>query len=624
MEPKDLNNSNEELKNQTEMADSTTGATEPEVTAEKEVVANVEAEEKSQKEKVDYSAYTEVQLVNALRDILEQADLFKFRSDVEEIRNEFYKKHWANVNEQKKAFMEDGSPEEDFKPEVNPYETDIRNLLQRFRERKAEFTKQLEQEKETNLKLKYEVIDAIKALINGKESINETYQEFRGLQDKWREIGPVPQSNIKDLWDTYHHHVENFYDYVKINRELRDLDLRKNKEAKIKLCERAEELLVEPNILKAFKDLQKFHEQWREIGPVPREDKEELWDRFKAATTVINKKHQDYFENRRDEQQKNLEAKIELCEKAEEIAATDFKEHKEWDERSTELVDFQKLWRTLGFAPKKHNNEVYERFRKACDEFFAKKREFYARAKEELSANLQLKMDLCVQAEAIKESDDWKKTTEELIKIQKRWKEIGPVTRRHSDSIWKRFRGACDYFFDRKKAHFKSNDQRFEENLRSKEELVAEIVAFELTGNDEADIDTLKKFQLKWSSIGHVPFKLKDEIQNKYRDALNAKFDALRIDERNRNLVRFRTKIEGLSESDSGGRKMYHEREKFQSKLKQLENDLVVLDNNIGFFANTKNAESLIADVHRRIERTKEQIETLKEKIRIINRMNEE
>ncbi|MCL3781516.1 DUF349 domain-containing protein [Prolixibacteraceae bacterium JC049] len=618
MEPKDLNNSNEELKNQEEMTDSTAEKIEPEVETSEETV------EETTVEPVDYSEYSEVELVNALREILDKADIFNYRSHVEDIKNEFYKKHWATINDQKKVFLEAGGAEEEFKPETNPYESDIRKSLQKFRTRKAEFTKQLEAEKEDNLKQKYEVIEAIKNLVNGKESINKTFQEFRDLQDKWREIGPVPQAKLKDLWDTYHHHVENFYDFIKINRELRDLDLKRNMEHKIKLCERAEELLVESNVLKAFQTLQKLHEQWREIGPVPREDKDDLWERFKAATSTINKKHQDFFENRKKDQNQNLEAKTELCVKAEEIATCEPKSHKEWDQKAQELVELQQVWRTIGFAPKKFNTEIYTRFRKACDEFFDRKRKFYSKTKEELVNNLQLKLDLCVQAEALKDSEDWKKTTDELIRIQKRWKEIGPVPRRQSDTIWKRFRAACDAFFDRKKEFYKDVDKKYDENLKLKEELIAEIVAFELGEDEKADLEALKEFQRRWSTIGHVPFRQKDAIQNKYRDAINSKFQDLRIDERNRDMERFKSKIEGLSESNSGNRKIDHERDKYMNKLKQLENDLVLLDNNIGFFANTKNAESLIADVHRRIERTKEQIATLKQKIRLIDKLDDE
>ena len=439
------------------------------------------------------------------------------------------------------------------------------------------------------------------------------------MQNEWRDIGLVPQSKMKNLWDLYHFHVENFYDYIKINRELRDLDLRKNLEAKINLCELAEELLVEPSIIKAFNTLQKFHEQWREIGPVPRENKDDIWERFKTVTAKINKKHQEFFETRKDEQKKNLEAKSALCEKVEEINTLELENYKEWDEKSKEIIELQKVWRTIGFAPKKDNNKIYDRFRTACDEFFNKKRDFYSKNKELQQNNLQMKIDLCVQAEALRDSTDWKKTTQDLINIQKQWKEIGPVPRKHSDSVWKRFRAACDFFFDKKSEHFSDVDSEQVDNLKLKEELIAEVTNFKSKGNVDENLKSLKHFQRRWTEIGHVPFKKKDDVQNRFRDAINKLFVQLNIDDDKRNLLKFKSKMASFSESGRGQSKMRMERDKYMNKLKQLENDLVLLDNNVGFFAKSKNAESLIADVKKKIEITKQKIETLKEKIRVID-----
>ena len=331
----------------------------------------VKAEKPEKREPVDYSKHSQVELVNALRDLLEGDNDINIKEEIDTIKAVFYKNLNENIEATKKKFIADGGAEEDFNPEDDPYEKDIKDLLKKYRHIRIEHNKQLESEKEENLQKKYDVIEKIKGLINNEESINKTFNDFRDLQREWREIGLVPQSKMKDLWDTYHFHVENFYDYIKINRELRDLDLKKNLEAKIKLCERAEELLVEePSILKAFNTLQKYHEQWREIGPVPREQKDDIWERFKAATNKINKKHQEFFENRKVEQKKNLEAKTALCEKAEDIIKEEITNHKDWDEKSRELVELQKVWRTIGFAPRKDNNKIYERFRTACDAFF--------------------------------------------------------------------------------------------------------------------------------------------------------------------------------------------------------------------------------------------------------------
>jgi hypothetical protein len=581
-------------------------------------------EENPQKAKLaDYANFSELELINALRTLLASEDFESVREDIDAIKIYFFRLYRANIEVQKTAFAEAGGNMEEFKAEPDPYELDLRNLLKQYQDRRNEHNKRSDEQKEDNLQRKYEIIEEIKALINNKESINKTFHDFRELQNRWREIGSVPQAKLKDLWDTYHHHVENFYDFIKINKELRDLDLKKNLETKMEICEKSEELLVEPSIIKAFNVLQKYHEQWREVGPVPRDKKDELWERFKAATSIINKKHQDYFEGRKSEQKKNLDAKIALCEKVEEIANTDIDIHRDWDERSKELIELQKIWRTIGFAPKKDNNKIYERFRIASDKFFDKKREFYNQNKEEQNSNLQLKTDLCLQAEALKDSTDWKKTADEFIAIQKAWKEIGPVPRKYSDIIWKRFRAACDSFFENKSKHFSSIDGEQLENLRMKKELLEEVKQFSLSGDDGADLDKLKDFQRRFTDIGHVPFKDKDTIQNDFRDVINKHFDALRIDEKRRNLMKFKNKVVNNT-TTRGQNKMRFEREKYMIKLKQMETDLALLDNNIGFFANTKNASALIDDVNQKIASTKEKIEFLKEKIRIMDSMEDD
>lgn len=574
--------------------------------------------------KIDYSAYSEVELINALRNLITESKEEEVKDEIERIKITFYKKHRENAEEEKRKFLEEGGEESEFVPGNLFYEEDLKNLLKDYRQLKNDQVKLMEEEKEQNLRIKYDIIEEIKSLVNRKESINRTFQEFRELQQRWRDTGPVPQAKLKDLWETYHHHVENFYDYIKINKELRDLDLKKNMELKLNLCTKAEELLVEPSIIKSFNVLQKYHEQWREIGPVPREKKDELWERFKAATSKINKKHQEYFEERKDEQKKNLEAKSVLCEKAEEIASMKLETHKDWDDQSRELIELQKVWRTIGFTPRKENNKIYERFRIACDRFFDAKRNFYAQNKEFQSSNLQMKTELCIQAEAMKDSTDWKRTTDEFIRIQKQWKEIGPVPRKQSDAIWKRFRMACDYFFDQKSKHFSVVDHEQDENLDLKRALIDEVKNYQLTRDEETDMDQLREFQRRWSDIGHVPFKDKDAIQNEFRDALNAHFDHLKVDDQKRNLLKFKSKMSNFSVTGRGQNKMRFEREKYVTRLKQMENDLALLNNNIGFFANTKNAESLIDDVNRKIRGTQEKIEILKEKIRIIDEMEDE
>jgi hypothetical protein len=572
----------------------------------------------------DYANLSEVELLGSLRKLLEGNELDYIKDDIDAIKIYFFRHYRANTEVQKAAFAEAGGDLAEFKAEPDPSELEFRNLLKDYQDKRNEHNKRIDETKETNLQKKYEIIEEIKALINNKESINRTFHEFRDLQNRWREIGLVPQAKLKDLWETYHHHVENFYDFIKINKELRDLDLKKNLEIKMEICEKTEELLVEPSIIKAFNILQKYHEQWREVGPVPRDKKDELWERFKATTSIINKKHQDYFEGRKSDQKKNLDAKIALCEKVEEIADAAIENHRDWDDRSRELIELQKVWRTIGFAPKKDNNKIYERFRIASDKFFDNKREFYNQNKEEQTNNLQLKTDLCIQAEALKDSTDWKKTADEFINIQKTWKEIGPVPRKFSDIIWKRFRAACDHFFENKSKHFSSIDSEQGDNLKRKRDLLEEVKRFTLTGDDNADLDKLKEFQCSFTEIGHVPFKDKDAIQNEFRDVINRHFDSLRIDEKRRNLMKFKNKVAGNTSSGKGQNKNRFEREKYMTKLKQMETDLALLDNNIGFFANTKNAEALIGDVNLKIANTKEKIEFLKEKIRIMDSMEDD
>jgi hypothetical protein len=574
-------------------------------------------------ESIDYSTLTREQLVERLTHYLEHKPIQRIRAEVESIKINFYKKHKAEFERKRKEWVDAGGVIEEFEAPEDPMEPQIKELLRQYRDKKSVFNKDIEGQKVYNLEKKQAIIEQIKDLVNRNESVNQTFQEFRELQLRWREIGPVPQANLNDLWETYHHHVQNFYDFVKINKELKDLDLKRNLEEKILLCEKAEELLLEPSILSAFKKLQKLHNQWREIGPVLNENRTEIWERFKEVTTTINKKHQEYFEGLRDDQKSNLEAKKALCESAEELSAKVIKSAKEWNKYSKEMVELQKVWKSIGFAPKKDNNKIYERFRNACDTFFNSKREYYQDAREDQLNNLQLKTDLCIQAEALKESNEWKKATEELINLQKRWKEIGSVPRKQSDEIWKRFRAACDFFFARKSKHFATVDSKYETNLKAKEDLIAEIIAFKVTDNVEANLKTLKDFQRRWAEIGFVPLKKKDELQQRYREAINKHFEGLKIDNSKKNILKFKTKIDTIQGNPRMENKLRFERDKLFNQLKQLEGDIVLWENNIGFFAKSKNAEQLIKDVEKKIEKARADAKVIEEKIRMIDSMEQ-
>jgi hypothetical protein len=591
--------------------------------SDEQATKKVEAaeEEEAVPAQEDYSHLDRENLVAKFRQLLKEQPISDLKPAVDALRKVFDKASEEIENKAKAAFVASGEPEELFVHQPDNLQKEFSALLFEYRSKRDSERQSQEHEKEKNLAAKYEVIEGIKDLLNRQESLNETFQEFRDLQQRWRDIGSVPQGKLHDLWETFHLHVENFYNYIKINNELRDLDLKKNYEEKVALCEKAEELLLEESPVKAFKALQKLHDQWREVGPVPREKKEELWERFKAATGKINQRQQEHFESLKNQLKKNLEAKIELCEKAEALLAEELHSPKEWEEKSKQLIDLQQIWKTIGFAPKKDNNLVYERFRKACDGFFNSKREFFKSYKDEQQNNLQLKTELCIQAEGMKESNDWKKTTDEYIRIQKKWKEIGPVPRKQSDIVWKRFREACDYFFNRKKDFFSHIDEEQDKNLEAKEALIAELTAFEIKEDNEKNFEILQDFQRRWSDIGFVPLKEKERINQEFRNLINQKFDHLNLDEVNKNLQKFRNKLENWKAENQFAEKIGQERNRIMLKLKQLENDLVVWENNIGFFAKSKNSDALVRDFQHKIENGKRNMELLNKKLDLIDEM---
>jgi hypothetical protein len=554
-----------------------------------------------------------------LKELNNSSRVDDIKSDAENIKNSFYTLHQQDQEAAKQKFLEGGGEEANYKPETDSVEAEFKNEFAKHQQLKADYNNKLNELKTSNLKEKYAVVEEIEGLINNQESINKTFQEFRDLQKRFREIGIVQQSELKPLWDRYNYAVEKFYDYIKINKELRDLDFKKNMESKMKLCEQAEALLLEKNVVNAFKQLQVFHDQWREIGPVPKENRTELWERFKEATSKINKKHHEFFETLKKEQKSNLEKKTVLCEKAEEIADSKIESQKDWETKSKELIDLQNVWKTIGFAPKKHNNKIYHRFREACDKFFDKKREYYSNNKEEQNNNLQIKTELCLQAESLKDSTDWKNTTEEFIQLQKKWKEIGPVPRKVSDEIWKRFRTACDFFFDNKSNYFNNIDSEYEKNLDKKKEIIAEIKAYKLVDNVKENLAKLNNFQREWADIGFVPFKEKEKIQEEYREALNVHFDSLDLDEEHKRSIKFRSRLENIASKPRPIQKLRQEREKFVNKLKQLESDIALWENNIGFFAKSDSASDMIKDFQNKIEEGRDRLTVLEEKIKLID-----
>ena len=581
--------------------------------AEEEGEADAEALQAAASDR--FVSKSKQELLELFARMLEEQPVQTLRRDVEALKVAFYKLRRAEVEAARRAFVEAGGKEEEFTPAVDGSEARLKDLIREYRTRRDAFLANLEQEKEENLKVKLGIIEELKALVNSDETLNHTFTRFRELQQRWKETGPVPQQQVKDLWETYNLHVENFYNFIKINKELRDLDLKKNYEQKVALCEQAEALVLEPSIVEAFHKLQKLHDEWRETGPVANEYKEALWERFKEASSRINKQHQEHFEALKAEQVHNLELKEGLCVAAEELVAQPLTTLKEWNRANDRLLEIQKTWKTIGFAPKKDNNRIYERFRAACDRFFESKRQFFAGVKSEMEHNLQLKNEICAQAEALQNSEEWKKTTDELIALQARWKQIGAVSRRHSDAVWKRFRAACDHFFERKAAHFAGVDGEHEENLRRKLALLDEMAAADVKAGG---YEVIKDFQRRWGEIGFVPIKQKDAIQKRYKAAVDALFDALRGSERDRSMNRFREKVSSLK--GAGDRRLRSERERLYNKVRQMEQDIALLENNIGFFTKSKNADALVAEVKAKIERAKAEMAATIEKVRLIDR----
>ena len=569
---------------------------------------------------VNYSEKNLAELVKLLEELVQNEERMKLYKEVEAIKAAFYKRLQkekadaglvsAEVAEPSDEMVEaDVEAAETVEVSDDPFveiERGFKEIYNRYRKERAEYNRQLEQEREQNLAMKEAVIADLKALLEKQEDVNATFPAFREIQNRWRAIGPVPAQNYRNINETYQLYVEQFYDMVKINRELRDLDFKKNLEAKEQLCEQAERQAENPNVVEAFRELQKLHEQWKEYGPVAKEYREQIWERFKAATAVINKKYQAYFEGLKEQQAENLARKTALCEKVEEIAEREVTDSNQWNAFSKEIEEIQKEWRTIGFASRKDNQRIYDRFRAACDKFYARKRDFYNDYKEGINRNLERKIALCEAAEALATSTDWKKATDQFIALQKQWKEIGPVPRKKSDQLWKRFRAACDAFFAERDKHAKPEND-FYGNLKAKQRLIEEIKAYVLT-DEAADADAMKDFQTRWQAIGFVPFKEKDNIAQAYKAALQEKFP---VKERNQRRGR-------------GARPQLSEKDRLIQKYNQLEQDIVTYENNIGFFSMSRNSEPLIRQMQERIAAAKAELKALEQQIRDLEAAEEQ
>ena len=591
---------------------------------EKSVVEEVkeevkEAVEEAKEAVVNFGEKTLAELSGLFQELTESADRMKRSKEAEAIKSAFYKRlsrekaeagEDATVDEPDADTVEEIAPTEPLESApVSPFaaiEAGFKSLYNTYKKERAEYNRQLDAEREANLVKKQAIIEDLKALVDEQGDMKDAFPKFREIQNRWRETGPVPQQNFRDVNDTYQLYVEKFYDLVQINRELRDLDFRKNLEAKTEFCEQAEALAGSEDVVGAFKELQKLHEQWKEYGPVAKEFRDSIWERFRAATAVINKKYQAHFEGLKEQHAANLEAKTALCEKVEAIAAQEITSSNQWNALSKEIEGIQAEWRKIGFATRKDNQKVYDRFRAACDQFFSRKREYYNEFKDSMNDNMAKKLAIIEQAEALKGSTDWKKTSDALIELQRQWKEIGAVPRKKSEQLWKRFRAACDAFFNERDKQGKPEND-FYGNLKAKRALIEEIEAY-VPADAEADAEAARGFAERWSAIGFVPFKEKEAVGAAYKAAMQAKFPEWGRGGRReggRGPVREPRSNRPLTEKD-----------KLTLKYNQLQQDIQTYENNIGFFGLSKGAEQLKAQMQQRIDAAKEDLRKLEAEIR--------
>ena len=567
----------------------------------------------------DFSNCNKLELIEILEETVQDADVVKIKDKVVALKSNFLRICKEERDKEMEQFILDGGDAESYEHVEDPLEIRFKAAFGIFRNNKLKYNEALEEQKVVNLQQKSAILEELKQLINSEETLKKTYDEFRNLQDRWKEIGQVPATEITNLWNNYHFLVEKFYDKVKINRELRDLDLKKNLEAKIELCEKTEELLLEKSVTKAFKLLQKYHDEWKEIGPVPQEKKDEIWERFKNTTDKINQVRREHYSKIQEEQQGNYDAKAAICEKIEELLNDSINSIGAWQKKSNDVNELFKIWKTIGPAQKKLNDEIWARFKGSMDAFFSNKKEFFSRLKEQQLENYNRKLQLCVEAEALADSKEWKKATDRIKKLQEEWKKIGPVPKRHSDKIWKRFRSACDTFFTSKSEHFSGIKGVEEENLRLKRELLERIKAYEIKKERSENMEAIKAFQREWMAIGYVPMKYKDATQDEYRKSIDALFDKMKLNENEISTAQYRNMVEGMKDDPESRDKVRKERNILTNKITKLREEISVLENNIGFFSGSKQSEIMRAEYEKKINRAKNDVKVLEAKLKILN-----
>lgn len=543
--------------------------------------------------------------------ILAEDPLNATKEELDQLKQTFYKLHRAKVESARDAHISAGGTPETFKVDTTE-EEEYKSAMSIIKEKRAEQQREKERIQEENYLRKEALLNRLQAMIENADKEQASYNDFKALQQEWKAIGEVPMGKLSDLWKRYQQLTEHFYDILKLNIEFREYDFKKNIEAKIRLCEAAEHLTEESDVVSAFYQLQKLHQEYREIGPVAKEQREEVWNRFKAASTTINKRHQEHFEQLKKRENDNLEKKTAICETVESIEYDKLDTYAQWNEKTQEIINLQEQWKTIGFAPQKMNTKIFEHFRTACDEFFRRKGEFFKGMKDNLSNNLEKKLALCEQAEALKDSNDWKTTADKLTALQREWKAIGPVPKKHSDTIWTRFIAACDVFFERRKEASSSQRSEEHQNLAKKKDIIAALTAIDPTNITEEAIATMHELIREWNSVGHVPFREKDKIYKQYKELVDRLFDAFREKEAVKKVAKFKSSIkEGMN--------VGREREKLLRTYENMCNEIKTYENNLGFLSSSsKSGNSLVAEMKRKMEKLRQDAELVLKKIRAL------
>jgi hypothetical protein len=579
-----------------------------------------ESEEKETEPEVDYSVYTREELTGMLEELVAAETINSVKKRVAGLKVAYLSKTKEEKHLHYDKFIAEGGIKEEYQAPPDVLEEKFKAAFDIYKAKKSLFEESLEKQKATNLEAKKQILEEIKQLIQSDEPLKKTYDEFKALQEKWRLAGQVPRAEISNLWNNYHFLVEEFFKKVQINKELRDLDLRKNLEHKMQLCEKAEELLLSKSITRSFKQLQKYHEEWKETGPVPADKKDEIWERFRSISDKINQARREYYEKLQEEQQNNLIAKQALCEKLDEVLAGEYEGATAWKEATTQAEELQKLWGTIGRAPVKYNDEIWDRFRSQLKQFYDRRKEYFAGLKEDQMNNYNLKVDLCLQAETLKSSTNWKKTTSDFLQLQEQWKKTGPVPRKYSDKIWKRFRAACDEFFKSKSAYFSNIQGAEQENLTKKESLITRIREYEISDDKAANLDALKNFQREWMETGHVPIEQKERLYQEYRTAINELLDKLQISSAEASAMHYRQRIENMQTGPDGNRNLQKERFGMETKISKMKTDIKLWENNIGFLANSKNAALLKEEFEKKIQKAREEVLLMEAKLKLLNK----